>query len=938
MHAAFTRFIAALMVALTSVTISAQSLTFTKDSNVAVDDISSYDFYHQFTYTWGDGNTSYITDEATDPEQIMALLAGIYTTRAIPGIKQIVDSLDENKNPVKYHTVDYAFTAKNQNLYNNWGISQEDYTPDYHGLTAFVVKLKDDFTGFNQDLINSVSSTDIITNYVKSVQLITERAYVSGNGNPGYIYNCAGYYNKYFVISKGKCRQNVAKPFSGMFEEYGPGNIASGMGLIFEKDEVRTVMHDCASAIVASHFLALGEVEDLSSEYFDMCIYIPDYRLAYYDNRDEGSIDYRNYNINYRPMFFERRLSFDSATASRSDNKVEGSDKAFVYNVNLTFDAVHGSLSDQYIPQTYEIYILDEAGNETLLATTDNIQNHTYQVNQTEAPQTFTYLIKSYPEATTKYDDFSKMVSETRSVTIPGYNHESIYIEVGETSVYDERSDEEVNNYKNPIRVFNYDTDDTVYLTAEALASNPTIYIKRHLSPDCSDEGTIVAQISTSAVSTPVKADNTWTQTQPYTITNLTTNETSTGSFTYSASSESALAVARVPLDGLTIIDQFQESTKTNEQPSGYYYQLTYTINELNENVTYTSNIEHVKVYKLNYTAVIDNTYTAEQIAGDDLTLSPSNSATITYTIENDILIKAVTLFRLTEGGNATSINQQVPSMTTPGDNATRTDNGDGTVTYTITDDLSSLTNASSSGLLDFRYVIVISTTNSETTINSKSTNTYGTIRTPKSLPRVAFTNLQLGHNTHDHDGKYHFVGHKYWESTLGEGLTLTDISQYRIWRNIYNEGYTQISLTTPTDSYEILDDTDVLSPYHKDSFLGPKDLTAVASYIVRSYSYDEKTGRYLIAQDVIDSNADIITTEQTELTQSDRQLRVYPNPATATTTIYATGSIRIYNSTGALIDIIDDNSDCRTIDISSYPAGYYIIINHTYSEPLIKY
>ena len=115
-------FAAALLMTLGMLTVNAQPVVHPKA------------YYDAITYEWTDASgvqhTNAITDEATDPYQIVALLKKVYCDPNIPGPKYSAYDVNGNRERAVY----YGPVA------GGWNISADDVTPPYEvGYTILMV-------------------------------------------------------------------------------------------------------------------------------------------------------------------------------------------------------------------------------------------------------------------------------------------------------------------------------------------------------------------------------------------------------------------------------------------------------------------------------------------------------------------------------------------------------------------------------------------------------------------------------------------------------------------------------------------------------------------------------------------------------------------------------------------------------------------------------
>ncbi len=142
-------------------------------------------FFQGKTYQWGNGQSSNLSETATDPDQIIAMLREIYTNKTIPGnLKRgytedgglegsdimlydvpyaAAGTLVANGNTVRFDDTygwgipcDQIYGGERTSPFNNadydinyWYMNPEQYKPDQDGLTLILLELQDDFTPTN---------------------------------------------------------------------------------------------------------------------------------------------------------------------------------------------------------------------------------------------------------------------------------------------------------------------------------------------------------------------------------------------------------------------------------------------------------------------------------------------------------------------------------------------------------------------------------------------------------------------------------------------------------------------------------------------------------------------------------------------------------------------------------------------------------------------
>lgn len=222
------------------------------------------DYYRGFTYTWKssvDGSThvSNLTESATDPNQIVALLTEVYTNPDIPGYVEDISfvqnadgsfnhdwftgQLDlskddgsildpgyymvwQNNYEGKYNNTTTAMSRANHNVvdysaanFHPFAIKTAPQVP-LNGATALLVEMKPEYYSKNPngtygDPIGNVmpgENPNVLAqralDYVSAVTLLPRQQYVDmeTSSNPGFLFNIEGNYSKCFIVSKGSPR------------------------------------------------------------------------------------------------------------------------------------------------------------------------------------------------------------------------------------------------------------------------------------------------------------------------------------------------------------------------------------------------------------------------------------------------------------------------------------------------------------------------------------------------------------------------------------------------------------------------------------------------------------------------------------------------------------------------------------------------------------
>jgi len=627
-------------------------------------------YYDAITYQWTDASgathTSAITEEATDPYQIVALLKKIYCDPNIPGPKY--SAYDQNGN--REREVYYGAIG------GGWNISANDVTPPYEeGYTLLMVSVKEQLSLRTNDnygsyeFPNTNSLVNYIGNNVASVQLLTDGLRIGEGMRAGTTFNISGTYNRFFMLGKGQARQKTQwvidqqnswfgsdvygerVPFKDMFEQFSPtdGLPYSQITDFYVKmvgGDAYPVVHDCASVIQNEHYFSMaGKNGHESKSLTGLNIFIPDYRLLYWETYDEDGnhvagrmmnpyrdlngrsirshsyfeVDYAQYNPEYAPQVGIYTIVLNG--------KAEEGTEEHTYNVVLDWTSSLNDMAHGTVPQNYTVYVVltDEDGNETLEEiTVTGETTYTYQVPQNEHSYTLTYIVYGVP-ADGEHDAFVAW-SNQASVVIPGWydflslvlNHyESDYVAV-----------EELNYYRNFLNLKNEDALNA--LTPARVQGGENSFTLYRM--DAADLNVMVpvAELQLNVASNGVN----------YTVTY--DNQEPLAGYNVPITTSGNLAIGTgdaIDLSPITFVDQFNAITANNDHPVRYAYVLM-----LNDNSKSTNTVE-VPVFKTS--SNIDGFYTLDEVMGDvdhhltagvknanvNITLAP-NPAVYYYTVQ----------------------------------------------------------------------------------------------------------------------------------------------------------------------------------------------------------------------------------------------------------------------------------------------------------------
>ena len=293
----------------------------------------------QKTYTWTDEqgakHTSSLTDVATNPKQIMALLNKVYTDPEIPGAKthtewspdgsyqypQIPDGQSNSSYPkstyqqsqktINYDTqarVKYDWWESSQkqgnisNIYTSWiDCDKPVPQPNEEGATVLFVQVKDTWHAddilayYNNGPMTKVDYATrdytIIKDAIESMQVITNQLRVTdeanGGNNPGNLFLIDNITtSRFYFISKGRVRAgNGSAPLYLTFEQLSPVQSTDpdrDMSEALNSGGVYNFQHDCYDVFRGDKSAAYGNK------------YIPHYaQLSGFDVSDRDNIEAR---------------------------------------------------------------------------------------------------------------------------------------------------------------------------------------------------------------------------------------------------------------------------------------------------------------------------------------------------------------------------------------------------------------------------------------------------------------------------------------------------------------------------------------------------------------------------------------------------------------------------------------------------------------------
>ena len=340
--------------------------------------------------------------------------------------------------------------------------------PEDEGYTTLLVKTKHDVK------IGSVTTQqqlyDAIAANIEEVVLLTQGKYYTkgdGIGKSGALYKTSGTASSFFFISKGKARRNTLNgsgrtwsfaPFFGLYEEYSPEIVNSStqttdVWVKMKNGNDYKVQHDCGSVIILNHQFNMADREE-SHSIDNMVFFIPDRRLENWDNRDPADLksSFTNYKPSYAPAI---AMLYIPLKATGAKNASDGKK----WDITLTWSSNLNAMTGNVIPQKFNLYIVDDDGNRTLLKQdfTDapdaqgNYQ-YTYTVERENEARHIRYVV----EGTPLEGEFSPVTSNRDLVEVPGLDpNQRLQLGLNVSPESNYNLAEELNVYRNHLNVSN---------------------------------------------------------------------------------------------------------------------------------------------------------------------------------------------------------------------------------------------------------------------------------------------------------------------------------------------------------------------------------------------------------------------------------------------------------------------------------------------------
>lgn len=831
---------------------------------------------NSITYNWQDADgvthTSNLTDKATDPRQILALLNEVYVNPDIPGyINHYEYKPDLTQWPVENQLSEtYVDYEAHSRTFYTWNSSTRTRTnlgprvswikcdgtvpqPNQEGATVLFVSIKDTwnaddiqeyYSGRYRSLPNAQKDLKFVEEAYESVQVIPHTLRVEDANNPGYLCMIDKVSTaRFYYIAKGRVRSSNSSPLYMTYEQLSPvaqvptddmyEKLNSGSIYTFEHD-CHDVFRGDQSAVYGKyipHYAQISGIDDIeASTLTNLTLYLPDKRFKMPDNvsaRPNGML-YNNQKPS--PDNAVKMLSYKAfleaeATKSATDG---------YYDIKLDwYSWLSADRLGATVPEEYYVYAVNSDGTKTLLDTfigadanyeadsplgaTTTEKTYTFRVMQQEFRQTFNFIITASPIGSTIFSE-----SNISKVIIPGHD-QFFLVGADYRSRYDLST--EVNIYKNDLLVRPNENYDGINTTAD-------YYHVYRLATD--DDPVEIATISFTKNGA----------TYDYNISYISASQNTTQTF----DSEEPTLSGNIDESGmLRLIDRFTASTADNHHPKQYTYYISHS-------TQLSSNVYNVPVPKTSNTLETAGFLKDQVDADENRSLAEEHELKITFEAKIDAqqTIERYDVHRV----NGTNFHTHIGKASrTDGTNLTvhglhhetgnlakelGTYDASTTVPISVYDDLEYCLD------LDPRYVPII-TTSVNNHLGDEVKNTYGCNILDIEIPELELSALPFERSKESYNSgtEMRFTS----EITLTPTIPsiLDGIYLYRVWRIDDDGNEVLLNSTTAPNEYSTIDDIKGYNPSTSpitfyDSFNGKalnadNEKTSV-HYVVRMYSY----------------------------------------------------------------------------------------------------
>lgn len=798
----------------------------------------------KYKFTWTDStgatHTNLLTDKATDPDHILALIAKVYATPEIPGTIYSNEINKTGKINYDYHASQTEhITSSNPTKYLDWLESYDKpiSAPSENGKTVLFVEIKPTFhaKGGMWQGVDIKSNRDFVKYCYKSVQLLSSHMRVNDTNNPGYMFVVDNITtNRFFFISKGRARADAGNyPLWTSFEQVSPttgsgATVTTGLADCLKNGSVYKAIHSCGSVpiIEQGHEFTITGNSELNA-FSNLTLYMPDKRLVQ-DN------SYSNYNPTYAPRTFLYLCTLD-ADVKPSENHDGYFTISLKWSTNFNTAKIGAQAEEQYY-----VYVVNDDGTYTLLHESDatmktptQSRTHTYEVPQEADSRIIRYIVAANPiEKSGNVVNASSIFiySNVDQVQIPG--KQAFFTQASE---YRSRFDitGQLNVYKNTISIKpNTQGDYEKIETAQAYS----------MMRKCTDAAGNAQEVAVATLKFNKAEDGTYSYTLKY---NPAAQNTDVKYDDNAPSTSEDITGTLTSNDGVIYFyDYFNASTASNNQPSQYKYVLQL-------DGVQTSNGGTVPVYK---TAVSSHlvSVTKDQVAGDSIHGLDATEGGLAVDFKGYIdayhHIKRYDVYRLDSDpvivGNAQCENGYITLIKGSQEIAKQQPGTEG-YTFSLPDELSN------SPMSPATYVPAITT--KVTFARETVTNTYGCSRTAVDAPNLKFVvdNLAVSANKWVDAN-----GHK--RRGYGATIHLTPVLPpttapyayyYRVWRSTHNGDETLLNSLSSNTGWEN-DYEDIKPFYPSNAEIQVKDVyvdnmpssneSKIVTYIARLYSTDK--------------------------------------------------------------------------------------------------
>lgn len=944
----------------------------------------SEEYYKSIRFSWTDaeGQThiSDLTERATDPAHIIALIQEVYTNPAVPGFtfdrgaKYIHDINspeyigDCGVSPI----VPYKPCEEPPFSMNASTIIQ---TP-VSGATALIVEMQDDF----EDGINGYASTaegaQLALDAIKSVELISKQMYVSEefdeSTNPGFLFNIEATLNKFFIITKG-CTRPLGHGFPlfyNMFEEFSPTNSGPMYDAFARMDagEQFPVDHNCSTVIGQNHVVVMPPQGSNREHAVNLMFYLPDYRFRGETHESDNGHRYEHYTYyasNYQPYFFfnKIRAKIDGEVVTESPDEDITEPTPHTAWVPVTWVSTYKDITRSKVPEQFYIYrvvddtfdahpipaeeivvkkqpntFLDEDGSITRAL--DNTVRIFVKEHQTPETRMVRYVVAGRRSGS----DFSFVESNEVSAIIPGYaNAEALNIVIDGTprSTHDVYA--QTNSYSNSISLTDTPAANGDRLLAShikvASADTPgTVFELRRYAQGV--EGyTVIAEME--VVDSYEKYwDNGHQGVRVYDAKISYTDGTPDPEAPEVASFKSSLVIDNPQEESLqpilalddshgvlaTFIDNFVVSTSRGDHPQSYTYRMALRPDVGSEDEPVLSNsVSTIIPIRALYVGYVP--YTLEQILSDidassRLNINPIGVA---FQTKKNTSISGYTVTNVTKG---IVVAHAIRTPSGIFERVVYDSNGK------ANDRLNPTTSSGFSGKLPFRLT-ADNDINDEfaLTLEYFNGNTYGNVRSRLThVPAPEIIETPLNYVVNNYNGKYTYNGGLTWTSAdltvspwpaFDEQETQYNVFDYNVWGK-----------STGQDDFNLI---------YSNGGAAPLNLIADEDPSVKSVSYD------FISHLATEENPVEIHHIVRLYSLAPSELLIDYDSVNEGFVISETDKKAIISQTGPVISGVEsvetdvDHSQAiyfdlmgRPVDASALTPGIYIRVTGTHSEKIV--